>query len=60
MTSIYLNGATIMTTPTAASFEIARDAGFAGTEVRTERLPADRPTRSRLLSAPRDRARSGA
>jgi 2-keto-myo-inositol isomerase len=38
MTSIYLNGATIMTTPTAASFEIARHAGFDGTEVRTERL----------------------
>jgi len=35
---IYLNGATIMTTPTTMSFDIAREAGFAGTEVRTERL----------------------
>jgi 2-keto-myo-inositol isomerase len=36
--NIYLNGATIMTTPTAASFEIAQAFGYAGTEVRTERL----------------------
>lgn len=35
---IYLNGATIMTTPTGLSFDVARRAGFAGTEVRTERL----------------------
>ena len=35
---IYLNGATIMTTPTARHVEIARAAGFDGVEVRAERL----------------------
>ena len=35
---VFLNGATIMTTPTARSVTIARDAGFVGVEVRTERL----------------------
>jgi 2-keto-myo-inositol isomerase len=35
---IYLNGATIMTTTTVTSFVVAREAGFVGTEVRTERL----------------------
>ena len=34
----YLNGATIMTTPTARHIEIARAAGFDGVEVRAERL----------------------
>ena len=35
---IYLNGATIMTTPTDRQVEIARRAGFDGVEVRSERL----------------------
>ena len=35
---VFLNGATIMTTPTARSILVARDAGFVGVEVRTERL----------------------
>lgn len=35
---IFLNGATIMTTPTARHVEIARAAGFDGVEVRAERL----------------------
>lgn len=35
---IYLNGATIMTTPTARHIEISRAAGFDGVEVRAERL----------------------
>lgn len=34
----YLNGATIMTTPTPRSLEVARDAGFDGIEARAERL----------------------
>jgi sugar phosphate isomerase/epimerase len=37
-TRIYLNGATIMTTPTARHIEVARAAGFDGVEVRAERL----------------------
>lgn len=37
----YLNGATIMTTPTARHIEIARAAGFDGVEVRAERLLGD-------------------
>jgi sugar phosphate isomerase/epimerase len=41
MTAIYLNGATIMTTPTPRQLEIARAAGFAGIEARAERLLAD-------------------
>lgn len=40
-TAIYLNGATIMTTPTARSLEIARETGYAGIEARTERLLED-------------------
>jgi len=36
--ALYLNGATIMTTPTARQVEIARAAGFDGVEVRAERL----------------------
>jgi len=35
---IYLNGATIMTTPTGRHIEIARQAGYDGVEVRAERL----------------------
>lgn len=35
---IYLNGATIMTTPTARCIEISRAGGFDGVEVRAERL----------------------
>jgi 2-keto-myo-inositol isomerase len=34
----YLNGATIMTTPTPRSLEVARDAGYSGIEARAERL----------------------
>lgn len=41
MTKIYLNGATIMTTPTPRQLEIARATGFAGIEARAERLLAD-------------------
>lgn len=37
---IHLNGATIMTTPTDQHFRIARAAGYAGVEVRAERLLA--------------------
>ncbi len=40
-TAIYLNGATVMTTLTPRSIEIARETGYAGIEARTERLPAD-------------------
>jgi 2-keto-myo-inositol isomerase len=35
---LHLNGATIMTTPTRAHIEIARRTGYAGVEVRAERL----------------------
>jgi 2-keto-myo-inositol isomerase len=35
---IFLNGATIMTTPTPRHIEIARRSGYAGVEVRAERL----------------------
>jgi 2-keto-myo-inositol isomerase len=41
MTAIYLNGATVMTTPTPRSLEIARETGYAGIEARTERLLND-------------------
>ena len=37
----YLNGATIMTTPTPRSLEVAREAGFDGIEARAERLLED-------------------
>ena len=37
----YLNGATIMTTSTPRSLEIAREAGFDGIEARAERLLVD-------------------
>jgi len=36
--ALYLNGATIMTTPTVRQIEIARATGFDGVEVRAERL----------------------
>ena len=38
MHELYLNGATIMTTPTPRQLEVALLAGFAGLEVRTARL----------------------
>jgi 2-keto-myo-inositol isomerase len=38
VTAIYLNGATIMTTATPRSIEIASETGYAGIEARTERL----------------------
>ena len=38
---MYLNGATIMTTPTDRHIEIARAAGYDGVEVRAERLLDD-------------------
>jgi 2-keto-myo-inositol isomerase len=41
MTDIYLNGATIMTTPTQLQMEIARASGFSGIEARAERLLED-------------------
>jgi 2-keto-myo-inositol isomerase len=40
-TAVYLNGATIMTTPTNLHLRIARDTGYDGIEVRAERLLAD-------------------
>ncbi len=40
--AVYLNGATIMTTPTARQVEIARATGFDGVEVRGERLLGER------------------
>ncbi len=36
--ALYLNGATIMSTPTAQQIQIARATGFGGVEVRAERL----------------------
>jgi len=47
---IFLNGATIMTTPTARHVEIARAAGFDGVEVRAERL-LDAPDEAREAAA---------
>jgi 2-keto-myo-inositol isomerase len=47
---VYLNGATIMTTPTARHMEIARAAGFDGVEVRAERL-LDAPDEIREAAA---------
>ena len=41
MTAVYLNGATLMTTPTPRVLEIARDAGYVGIEARAERLLRD-------------------
>ena len=38
---VFLNGATIMTTPTPQHIEIARRTGYAGVEVRAERLLGD-------------------
>ena len=55
----YLNGATIMTTSTPRSLEIAREAGFDGIEARAERLledaaefPVDRLAMVHLNDAP--------
>ena len=39
--AIYLNGATVMTTPTPRVIEIARETGYAGIEARAERLLKD-------------------
>ena len=39
--AIYLNGATLMTTPTQRVLEIARETGYAGIEARAERLLGD-------------------
>ena len=36
--ALYLNGATIMTTPTGRHLEVARETGYDGVEVRAERL----------------------
>ncbi len=47
---VHLNGATIMTTPTDRHVRIAREAGYAGVEVRAERL----------LAAPEEVAAAGA
>ena len=41
MTAIYLNGATLMTTPTPRVIEIARETGYEGIEARAERLLQD-------------------
>ena len=41
MSAIYLNGATLMTTPTQRVIEIARETGYAGIEARAERLLKD-------------------
>src|SRR6202165_1670403 len=41
MTAIYLNGATLMTTPTPRALEIARETGYAGIEACAERLLKD-------------------
>ena len=40
-TAIYLNGATLMTTPTRRVLEIARETGYGGIEARAERLLED-------------------
>lgn len=39
--SVYLNGATLMTTPTERVLQIARGTGYAGIEARAERLLTD-------------------
>ena len=41
-TAVFLNGATLMTTPTQRVLEIARETGYAGIEARAERLLDDR------------------
>lgn len=38
VSGVHLNGATIMTTPTGRHIQIARETGYAGVEVRAERL----------------------
>jgi 2-keto-myo-inositol isomerase len=47
---LHLNGATIMTTPTDTHLRIARDTGYAGVEVRAERL-LDRDAGDELRAA---------
>jgi 2-keto-myo-inositol isomerase len=42
VTDIYLNGATLMTTPTATVVSIARQTGYRGIEARAERLLEDK------------------
>jgi sugar phosphate isomerase/epimerase len=39
--AVYLNGATVMTTPTQRVLEIARETGYGGIEARAERLLGD-------------------
>jgi 2-keto-myo-inositol isomerase len=54
--SVYLNGATVMTTPTERVLAIARETGYAGIEARSERL-LDHPAEVRATAAlarPRD------
>jgi sugar phosphate isomerase/epimerase len=53
---LHLNGATIMTTPTDSHLRIARDAGYAGVEVRAERLlgPAAREELRSAAAVARD------
>jgi len=47
---IYLNGATLMTTPTPRVLEIARETGYAGIEARAERLLEDAADRGDTAS----------
>jgi 2-keto-myo-inositol isomerase len=42
VSAVYLNGATVMTTPTPRVLAIARETGYAGIEARAERLLEDR------------------
>jgi sugar phosphate isomerase/epimerase len=51
---VFLNGATIMTTPTDRSLGVARQAGFAGIEARAERLLVDDGELRAAASAARD------
>lgn len=50
----YLNGATIMSTPTPRQLEVARACGFAGIEARAERLLVDRHELASTADAVRD------
>lgn len=50
----YLNGATVMSTPTPRQLEIARAAGFRGIEARAERLLADQHEVAATSRAVRD------
>jgi 2-keto-myo-inositol isomerase len=53
-TGRYLNGATIMTTPTPRSLEVARAAGYSGIEARAERLVAEPDELAATARAVRD------